>query len=447
MKHPTSAELLDHRKEELPPEHAVEIEEHLQVCDSCREEWKALEAMETHLAAWKDEEIPNTLVEDTMRVVDLEETAQSLNRSGSSSRTWRLWSRRAALVAGAIAATLLFQTIVWDPLGEPITFRAIFDLTPTAFALPADQAVPDTVLVLTAHPDETFSTPLLTGQYELDDLVRELTERIEKGTFTRILLLGTDAENPVTVCMKDLQPLLDELGIESINVGEGVVSLEVTEGITARVQVPVRIQSLPLIVTRLDSLRPYVALNLQIGVPIRDSLLAYVVRDSSRAYVVRDSLIRAIKFNPIVLEMTPQRMRLKPGVRIRPSSVRIYVRGDSARTIVGVIEDSVRAIVTATEVRDSVLGVIEATMLDSLHAPARAVLTVTADGIVLMNRAAIPLEEIEEALKRLREQNENITILILIPKGKGEDDPGYELAEIARRVGITSVIVKKVKNP
>ena len=436
MKHPTSAELLDHRKEELPPEHAVEIEEHLQVCDSCREEWKALEAMETHLAAWKDEEIPNTLVEDTMRVVDLEETAQSLNRSGSSSRTWRLWSRRAALVAGAIAATLLFQTIVWDPLGEPITFRAIFDLTPTAFALPADQAVPDTVLVLTAHPDETFSTPLLTGQYELDDLVRELTERIEKGTFTRILLLGTDAENPVTVCMKDLQPLLDELGIESINVGEGVVSLEVAEEITARVRLPVIIQNLRTIVSRLDSLRPYVALNLQMSAARRDSF---------RAYVVRDSLIKVLEVTPIVLEMTPQRLRVKPYVRIRPSSVRVYVRRDSARTIV--IEDSVRALVTTTEVRDAVAGVIEAALLDSLHAPVRAVLTVTADGIVLMNRAAVPLEEIEEALKRLLEQNKDISILILIPKGKGEDDPGYELAEIARRVGITSVIVKKVKNP
>lgn len=436
MKHPTSAELLDHRKEELPPEHAVEIEEHLQVCDSCREEWKALEAMETHLAAWKDEEIPNTLVEDTMRVVDLEETAQSLNRSGSSSRTWRLWSRRAALAAGAIAATLLFQTIVWNPLGGPITFRAIFDLTPTAFALPADQAVPDTVLVLTAHPDETFSTPLLTGQYELDDLVRELTGRIEKGTFTRILLLGTDAENPVTVCMKDLQPLLDELGIESINVGEGVVSLEVTEEIVARVRLPVIIQNLRTIVSHRDSLRPYVALNLQMSAARRDSF---------RAYVVRDSLIKVLEVTPIVLEMTPQRLRVKPYVRIRPSSVRVYVRRDSARTIV--IEDSVRALVTTTEVRDAVAGVTEAALLDSLHAPVRAVLTVTADGMVLMNRAAFPLEEIEEALKRLLELNKDISILILIPKGKGEDDPGYELAEIARRVGIMSVIVKKVKNP
>jgi len=445
MKHPTSAELLDHRKGELPSEHTVEIEEHLQVCDSCREEWKGLEAMETYLAAWRDEEVSGTFVEDTMSIVGLEETAHGLTRSEPSSRTWGLWSRRAALAAGAVAATLLFQTIVWNPLGGPITFRAIFDLTPTAAAAPADQAVPDTVLVLTVHPDETFSVPMLTGRYELDDLVRELTERVEKGTFTSILLLGTDAENPVTVCLKDLQPLLDEFGIETINAGKGVVSLDVAEEITARFQVPVRIQSVPLIVSRLDSLRPYVALNLQRGVPLRDSLLAYVVRDSSRAYVVRDSLIRAVKFNPVVLEMTPQRMRLKPGVRIRPSSVRVYVRGDSARTTV--LEDAVRIFVTTTEVRDAVAGVIEAALLDSLHAPVRAVLTVTPDGIVLMNRAAIPLEEIEDTLKRLRELNENISILILIPKGKGEDDPGYELAEIARRVGIMSVIVKKVKDP
>lgn len=63
-----------------------------------------------------------------------------------------------------------------------------------------------------------------------------------------------------------------------------------------------------------------------------------------------------------------------------------------------------------------------------------------------MNKAAVQLDEIEGALLKLKEHNDVIFILIIIPKGGGFDDPGYDIADIANRIGIKRITVKKVED-
>lgn len=83
--------------------------------------------------------------------------------------------------------------------------------------------------------------------------------------------------------------------------------------------------------------------------------------------------------------------------------------------------------------------------MDSLIEVGSAVLTVTDSGIVLMNRAAVPIEEIEESLKNLKDYNSEVSLLILIPEGSGSGDLGYNIVEIANRLGIIKVSVKTIK--
>jgi hypothetical protein len=90
-------------------------------------------------------------------------------------------------------------------------------------------------------------------------------------------------------------------------------------------------------------------------------------------------------------------------------------------------------------------GSADRAAIDSLTVPIRAVLTVDEAGMVFMDRAAVPIEEVTDVLRRLKERNPGIALLILVPEGSGEDDPGYRLAEIARDLGIGEVTVKKVK--
>lgn len=413
MSHPDSSELLDYRKGELPDERAREIEEHLEQCGECRAEWEALGRLERHLSAWGDEAATESFIEDTLELMEHEGVLET-DLPGSGKRKVRstpvLWFRRSVLAAGAIAATLLFQTLVWNPFSGPVTFHTFLSLAPTASAMPAGQAVPDTVLVLTLHPDKTLSTTLLTGQYEVDELIEELTARVEKGRFKTVLLLGTDPGEPVTFQTDKLQPLLDELEISELKVGEGVAAYtavdvgEIREVVT-RVAVPVETFEVQPRIHYVYVSRP-------------DSSYRLVTSDSMRVAVIYQDSLRVRNYmvaHPIEVQITPRVENRR--VRLRtPPMVAVYIRDTHAEA-----------------------------MLDSLLSPKQAVLTVGEGGMVLMNTAAVPIENIEESLKHLIERNPDISIVILVREDRGEDDPGYRLVEIANRLGITSITVKKVK--
>ena len=399
MKHPTSIELVDFRQGKLPPEQALDIEHHIADCDICSRECNELAVIETHIAAWKDPPVSETLVADTMRILQLSKTVPDLNLTGNLNDGWRgnLWFRRIVLAAGAVAATLLLQVLVWNPLATPTKFRAIINLIQEAFALTSEQAVPDTILVLTLHPDNTFSTSLLTGQYELEDLITEMGDLVETGRFKELLIVGTDVDNPVNFRTEKLQPLLENLGIDSFTIGTGVVALDTARELTATMALPLRldISSFRFSADSLYS-RPFEFLSPTIDFTI---------------------LQPQTFLSPLSLEIKPHLLRLTPTVGITPSRIGLITRAYPAEVL-----------------------------LADLLSPSQAILTVNTDGNILIDRAVVQEGEFERALRRLQLLNPEISLLILIREDAGPDDPGYKMMEIAKRFGM-SVSVKKVKEP
>lgn len=218
MNHPDSAELIELHRGELPEDRAKAVEEHMRSCEKCHEEWKALGVLEQHLAEWHDISVSPSFVEETMEMTESERLASVAAIMGGKTRAASAyrWLRRFSLAAGAVAASFIFQAMVWNPLGTPGTFRAVFDLIPVAIALPAGQAVPDTVLVLTLYDDDTFETALLEGRFEVEDLIDELISIIDQGRYTKIVLVGKDPDAQVTFRLDKLQRLLDEFEINDL---------------------------------------------------------------------------------------------------------------------------------------------------------------------------------------------------------------------------------------
>jgi len=422
MNHPDSAELTELHRGELLEDRVRAVEEHLRTCEKCHEEWKALGVLEQHLAEWHDTSVSPSFVQETMEMVETERSTPVTEIKGYKTRAafaYR-WLRRFSLAAGAVAASLLFQAMIWNPLGTSGTFTAVFDLIPAALALPAGQAVPDTVLVLTLYNDDTFETALLEGRYEVEDLIDELLSIVDRDRFRKIVLVGKDPDAPMTFRLDKLQRLLDELEINNLVVGEGVMGLQITEDRVARVSVPVSVRAFRNI---------------------------YTDQDSSRAYVIihPDSIRPIVEIRPIEVELSPLKLKIRPYIRLVRPDVRISILEDSLRTIL--ISDSLRTIISRAIRPVEVATLSGEISFNSLTAASNAVLTVTEDGIVLMNRAAVPIEEIEESLKNLMDYNTEISLLILIPGGSENESGklGYNIVEIANRLGIIKVSVKEIK--
>ncbi|MFC1629197.1 zf-HC2 domain-containing protein, partial [Gemmatimonadota bacterium] len=267
MRHPDPSDLLDHRKGELPEEDAKEIEFHLELCDECRIEWEAIGSLEQRLADWQMVDTTGKFAEGAIRRLDREGVIPTGNDCAiDRSSTLPRWLRQAALATAAVAATLLFQAMVWNPLGEALPFRAIVSLTSPAYAMSTGQATPDTILVLTMHHDETMSTPIVPGRYEIGELIEELISIIQPGDYTEIFVVGDDPDRPVSFSTSDLNPLTEVLGISSVRFGEGIVAIErVRDEIRARIQLPVQVYDRAVTVRRVlsDSLRRAIALEVR----------------------------------------------------------------------------------------------------------------------------------------------------------------------------------------
>ncbi len=423
MRHPDPSDLLDHRKGELPEEHAREIELHLELCDECRAEWETYGSLEQRLGAWQPEETRGALANKTLQRLDREEMLPS-GRAEPVTRSRRLprWARRATLATVAVAASLLFQAMVWNPFGELAPFRAIISLTSPAYAMSAGQAAPDTILVLTVHQDKTMSTRVIPGSHEIDELIDELIALLQPGQYTEILVVGDDPENQVTISTSDLDPLTEALEISSVRFGEGIVAFErIRNEILAYVQVPVHTIRTDYVIRHalIDSVRAAVDLDMD-----RAGTL-HLVADSLRVIIARSALVvDSLLTGTVEIRMTPQRLRIQPQIRVN-----VIPHIEIAQSIIG---------------QQIIERIIEA-RIDSLSVPIRAVLTVNKDGLVLLDRSAVPVDEVEGALRRLKDRNPGIALLILIPEGSGEDNPGYLLVKIARDLGIEKVTVKKVK--
>ncbi len=301
--------------------------------------------------------------------------------------------------------------MVWNPLGEALPFRAIVSLTSPAYAMSTGQAVPDTILVLTVHNDETMSTPVLPGRFEVEEIIDGLIDLLEPGIYSEILIVGSNPEQPVTLRTSDFDRLAEALEISSVRFGEGIVAIErIRNEIRAHIRLPIETVATTFSVHRVlsDSLRRAIALEVR-----ADSIEVVTV-------ISPDSLIT----RAFTIRMTPQRLRVEPNVRV---GVDTSVEFEPSRVILQIREQIMEA------------------MIDSLTVPIRAVLTVDDEGLVLMDSAAVPISDVEGALRRLKALNPGITLLILIPEGGGEGDAGYLLVKIANKLGIEEITIKKVK--
>ncbi len=404
MNHPISTELVDFRRGTLPPDRTLEIEEHLKTCDSCSQEYEELKAIETHLGAWEDPQLSTAFVVDTMGLIRLDESIRGRQLRGSQPVGWRgnLWLRRGALAAGTVAVTILFQTFVWNPFGAPDSIRAVFRLTPVAYAITSGEAVPDTILVLTLNQDLYLSTPLLPGQFgfdELKDLASALDSLGETGQFRSLFVVGPDADNPVTFRTEMLQPLMDALGIDSISTGTGVVALENREEWTAWITPPLQMHAQllnqSLLFNQTLLLNQLIVPSLETAMPL---------------------LTQSLLLNPLTLDISLDKWRwwrYSPTIRVTPSIL-----------------------------KQRSMANLNVALLADLLSSSQAILTVNTDGNIIINRAVIPEYELRQALMRLRLLNPRISVLVLVREDAGTDDPGYRVKEIIERLGIrVSVLI------
>jgi biopolymer transport protein ExbD len=389
MKHISSNELFDYRRGEVSDDRAVEIRAHIEECEACQAEWRVLETMETRLLLDGDREVPEGFAERTMRALDGQpvgrETATRLRRLPAL----RLWFRRLSTVAAVVAATVIFQASVWSPLPFTTNIEAVFALTPDEGPSMLDQAVPDSVFVLTVHPDERFSVPMLEGIWEMDELLEALEERVEEGQYQKIQVVGADPDEPVRIQDKTLDGLKKLLGTSEITYGRGIFAVIV-------------VRDVPVVTNR------------RVSVAVRPEIRFVVGADTSIAIqsVIVDSIRTKLdRHFQIVARQDPETRE----VRVEPYIVMRVGEG---------------------ELREIYI---------EIQRPKEVTLTVGPEGELVLSNAEVEFGALEEILRRLLERNEEVTLRIIIPEGEGGDASESRIVELANKVGFNQITVKRVK--
>ncbi len=379
--------MLEHFRGEISSERAREIEGHLEVCDKCTHEVESMEAVGDWLAKWEDRPASEKELDGVRGMLGVLRTTgieQHTTVNGQSTGRFKPWIRRAAMVAAVMLVTLLFQTFVWNPIKSSVNLNAVFNFSTEAYAMPAGEAVPDTVLVITAHPDETFSVPVLEGRYELDELVERLSEIIPKGRYKEILLTGTDPDNPVTVDLGDLELLQKALGIDDIHVGSAVIG---------RAALQFNRWLLPL------GAQKWI-------IPGKEGEWLFKDTGEGRWALGLDNPMWSVLYWQKLKTDTLQSRSFENLSNIALLQSGLWFNRD-------------RMLMEALTESDDVTA------------------TVNEEGDVVLSRAVVPLGEVEEALVKLKERYPDLSVTILIEEGTDPNETEKRLERIARRLGIT----------
>lgn len=395
MKHPDSDEILEYFWEELSEERTHEIQEHLKMCEECRDEFHRLQAVGDRLAEWQDEPVAEESIENVrsrlqlLRATAIEQTGVN----GRARRSYGIWFRRVTGVAAVVALMLLFQTFIWNPIKSSVDLLAVFNLSTTAFAMPADQALPDTVLVITVHSDETFSTSLLSGRYKLSELTEELGALIPQGEFRHILLMGEEKADPVSLALEDLDSLKEELGIREVHVGEGVIGVA--------------------------SVLFENWMNLKDPRWLLSPSSEYLFFNKDEGWTAGEGwTIRAFPGQEAFIAWSRDSLFTNP---LRSANLHNFW---------------IRSALTLDP--DDVL-------LKALTEPSSVTATVDENGDYILSRAVVSVEEVEASLRKILDLDPELGLTILV---KDEDDPGdaaLRLESVARRLGFERITFKEVK--
>ncbi len=400
-------------------------------CETCRLEFESCRATGDWLATWPDRPLEESVIEKVRRSVELIDSSRIEHPAvnGDSTRPFRPWLRRVALVALVVMATMLFQTVIWSPLRPTVNLGTIFSLTSPAYAQTAGEAVPDTVLVLTVHTETTFSTDLLEGRFELDELIRQLKPLLREGEYRDILLTGSGGDDPVSVNLSDLDPLREELGIDEIHVGSGVVGVA---SYWAR--------NMALLNNQVWSTRSPSGERAVGWTPQNWSFFVKGEKDDEGHWFVTGR--RSDESEGGAAQVAWNYAFARQGGDSTGSWY--FTRGDSTSPYYN-FSPAMAWSPQSGGFSFTPWAGSSSVLLSALTESDDLVATITDEGEVLLSRSLLDSHEVEEALMRLiaRQPVETLTILV-----EDEENPGaraLELESIARRAGIEKVVFRKAK--
>lgn len=387
MKHPDSDELYEHYRGELPEKRSAKIHAHLELCDMCRSEWESLEAVGEWLATWQDISVSDESIGRVRSTVELLKATSMEHAAvnGQPGKSAGPWLRRAALAAAVVLVTFAFQAFVWNPLKSSVNLGAVFSLSSPAFAQTSDQAVPDTILVITVHTETTLSTPLLDGRYELEELITRLKGIVPEGRYRGILLTGPDEENPVSVQLDDFDPLKETLGIEEIHVGSGVVGVS-----------SFWFKNVPIF--------------------------------GNQGWLIREGE-----------EATRWSIQNFPAEQIRKAWALNFLHNQSIEPYLVWDAPDFRTGFFRSEVAGGSISFKALTEGNGVTA------TLTEEGELMLSRAVVKPDEIEGALRRLQNTIPDLQLTILVDEETGPEELEKRVELIAKTLGIENVTIKKIK--
>ncbi len=220
---------MEYLKGELDAQRHQEIRQHLDGCEDCMSEVEQLQAFALDLAEWKGPELSEEAV-DSIKAAGY----QAFQESNTSARTMKLTIRKALTAAAIIMLTFLFQSLIWNPFQPVIAYTTTLTMVPSMLSIPTADAATSTTLYLTVHPNQMVSTQHLDGEHQLENLAAKLIEANLGNQFETVLIMGDNPEQPIRFETDSLDDLQKDLEIDSIEIGPGLLALEVHDRFVGR---------------------------------------------------------------------------------------------------------------------------------------------------------------------------------------------------------------------
>jgi len=230
MTHPTSLVLVEYLKGELDAQRHQEIQQHLDGCDACKIEVEQLQAMALSLAEWQGPQ----LSEETVNSIK-EAGFKALQSNQTQTRSFKHTLRKALTTAAIVLLTFLFQSLVWNPIKPVIEYNTTLKLLPSMLSIPSADASVGTSLYITVYPNQLVSTPYIEGQYGIEELASRLIEMNLGNQFETALIMGSNPEQPIKFETDALDDLQKDLNIGSIEIGPGLLELEIHDRFVGRI--------------------------------------------------------------------------------------------------------------------------------------------------------------------------------------------------------------------
>ncbi len=214
MSHPNKSDLLEFCKDLLTAEQKGLIQEHIEACDSCRQEIVELQSLIGKLESWPDTELSETYIDNQLKLIDAEPIIE-----GRKSRLLRFpllslpFVRGSIVAATAIISTIAVQSLILNPLNIQKQIRTVFEIAPLPLAYPIEGAIPDTMIVLNVHEDGSYSTSAFEGLYSFEALKSQLAREVNKGEYWTLVINATKLRSPIRLRYKDLAFFKQKLGI------------------------------------------------------------------------------------------------------------------------------------------------------------------------------------------------------------------------------------------